>query len=39
MPNAPFVGTDINEDEAFWNGVMDPGWSGYRPLGAIAAKA
>jgi hypothetical protein len=38
FPSAPFVGSDINEDEAFWNGVMQPGWTGYRPLGAIAAK-
>ena len=36
-PNAPYSGTDINEDEAFRNGAMEPGWTGYRPLGAILA--
>jgi hypothetical protein len=36
-PNAPYAGTDIDEDKAFRNGVMEPGWTGYRPLGAIAA--
>lgn len=37
-PNAPFAGTDIDEDEAFRNGVMEPDWSGYRPLGSITTK-
>jgi hypothetical protein len=37
-PNAPYAGTDINEDEAFRNGAMEPGWTDYRPLGAIGAK-
>lgn len=32
---APFSGTDLDEDEAFRNGVMESGWTGYRPLGAI----
>jgi hypothetical protein len=34
--NAPFSGADANEDQAFRNGVMESGWTGYRPLGAIA---
>jgi hypothetical protein len=38
FPTAPFVGTDINEDQVFWNGVEQSGWTGYRPLGGIAAK-
>jgi len=33
--NAPFSGTDVNEDQVFRNGVMESGWTGYRPLGAI----
>jgi hypothetical protein len=33
--SAPFSGTDTNEDQAFRNGVMESGWTGYRPLGAI----
>ena len=37
FPNAPYAGTDLNEDQAFRNGVMESGWTGYRPLGAIAA--
>jgi hypothetical protein len=37
-PNAPYAGTDINEDQAFRNGVMENGYTGYRPLGAIEAK-
>ncbi len=41
-PNAPYSGTDINEDQAFLCrtlGVcsMENGWTGYRPLGAIRA--
>ena len=37
-PNAPYAGTDIDEDEAFRNGVMEPGWTGFRPLGMIVTK-
>jgi hypothetical protein len=33
--NAPFSGTDLDEDQVFRNGVMESGWAGYRPLGAI----
>jgi hypothetical protein len=36
-PNAPYVGTDINDDEVFRNGSMESGWEGFRPLGAIQA--
>jgi hypothetical protein len=38
-PNAPYVGTDIREDQVFRNGVIEtnPDWAGYRPLGAIQA--
>lgn len=44
--NAPYVGTDVNEDEAFVcrqdlllaiSCSMEPGWTGARPLGAISA--
>jgi hypothetical protein len=35
---APYAGTDINEDEAFRNGVMESGWTTWRPLGAIATR-
>jgi hypothetical protein len=35
FPNAPYSGTDVNADEAFVNGAMQGGWTGYRPLGAI----
>ncbi|MBA3687738.1 MAG: hypothetical protein H0W81_02705 [Chloroflexi bacterium] len=38
FPNAPYVGTDTNEDQAFRNGFMESGWTGYRPLGAIVTK-
>lgn len=34
--NAPFSGTDLDESQAFRNGAMESGWSGYRPLGALA---
>lgn len=45
-PNAPYAGTDVNEDVAFrsYGGVNGPplvplasetGWTGYRPLGEI----
>jgi hypothetical protein len=37
FPNAPYQGTDVNEDEAFRNGHMEGGWTGNRPLGAIQA--
>lgn len=37
-PNAPFAGTDLDENEAFYDGVMESGWTGYRPLGAIATR-
>ncbi len=36
-PNAPFSGTDLNEDLAFVISSYETadGWNGYRPLGAI----
>lgn len=38
-PNAPFSGTDLNEDLIFvdssWSGMTANDWIGYRPLGAI----
>jgi hypothetical protein len=34
--NAPFAGTDVDEDKAFRNGAMESGWTGFRPLGALA---
>jgi hypothetical protein len=37
-PNAPYAGTDVNEDKALRNGVMEAGWTGFRPLGSIDAK-
>ena len=37
-PNSPYAGTDLNEDEAFFNGSMQSGWTGHRPLGAIATR-
>ena len=37
-PSAPFAGIDLDEDAAFFNGAMEAGWSGYRPLGSIATK-
>jgi hypothetical protein len=43
FPNAPFVGTDIDEDQVFRCDTittlcaMESGWHGYRPLGAIVA--
>jgi hypothetical protein len=42
-PNAPYTGTDTNEDQAFRCVTllnvcsMENGWTGYRPLGAIDA--
>jgi hypothetical protein len=43
FPNAPFAGTDINENQVFRNGAMtDPAedpWTGYRPLGAITVRS
>jgi hypothetical protein len=35
-PNAPFAGTDVDEDAVFFNGSMQSGWTGDRPLGAIS---
>ena len=39
FPNAPFSGTDLNEDLVFvnstWSAMTPDGWTGYRPLGAI----
>ena len=35
FPNAPYSGIDLDADQAFRNGVMVGGWTGYRPLGAI----
>ena len=37
-PNAPFAGTDVDPDAAFFNGAMESGWTGARPLGAIATR-
>ena len=37
-PNAPFAGTDLDANAAFFDGVMQPGWTGNRPLGAIATR-
>lgn len=37
-PKAPFAGVDLNEDLAFVNGVMESGWTGYRPMGALVTK-
>ena len=36
--NAPYAGTDVDADEAFRNGTMEGGWTGFRPLGSIVAK-
>jgi hypothetical protein len=36
--NAPYAGTDTNDDAVFRNGAMEGGWTGFRPLGAIDAK-
>ena len=37
-PNAPYAGTDIDAGAAFVDGAMEPGWTGNRPLGAIATR-
>jgi hypothetical protein len=37
-PKAPYAGSDVSEDEAFVNGVMQTGWTGFRPLGAMVTK-
>jgi hypothetical protein len=37
-PNAPYAGVDIAEDLAFRNGAMEPGWTGFRPMGTIVVK-
>ena len=38
FPNAPFSGTDLDEDKVFRNGAMESGWTGFRPLGTIVTK-
>jgi hypothetical protein len=40
FPTAPFVGTDLNEDEIYVQSTYleSTGWTGFRPLGAISAK-
>lgn len=38
FPSAPFAGTDLDPDSVFFNGAMESGWIGYRPLGAIATR-
>jgi hypothetical protein len=35
-PHAPYAGTDVDEDQAFRDGAVETGWTGYRPLAAIA---
>jgi hypothetical protein len=35
-PKAPFAGTDVNDDDVFYDGVMQAEWTGYRPLGTIS---
>ncbi len=37
-PNAPFAGTDLDSDAVFFDGAMQSGWTGYRPLGTIATQ-
>lgn len=37
-PNAPFAGTDVDPDAVFFDGSMRSGWTGLRPLGAIATR-
>ena len=37
-PNAPFAGTDVDPGAAFFDGAMQSGWTGNRPLGAIATR-
>lgn len=39
FPNAPFAGTDLDENEVFRNGVMETGWTGNRPLGEITTQS
>lgn len=36
--NAPFSGTDVDEDKVFRNGAMESGWTGFRPLATIVTK-
>jgi hypothetical protein len=43
FPNAPFTGTDLDENQVFVNGAMQTGpandlWTGYRPLASIVTK-
>ena len=38
FPNAPFAGTDVDADAVFFDGAMESGWAGNRPLGAIATR-
>jgi hypothetical protein len=38
FPNAPFSGTDLNEDVVFRNGALESGWTGLRPLGQITTQ-
>ncbi len=38
FPNAPFSGTDLDADAVFFDGAMNSGWTGYRPLGSISTK-
>jgi hypothetical protein len=43
FPNAPFTGTDLDENQVFVNGTMQTGpandpWTGYRPLASIVTK-
>lgn len=37
-PSAPFAGADLDGDAVFFNGAMESGWSGNRPLGAISTR-
>lgn len=42
FPNAPYTGTDLNEDQIFivttYPGFTDLGWTGQRPLGSITTR-
>ncbi|MCU1690332.1 MAG: Ig domain protein group 1 domain protein [Jatrophihabitantaceae bacterium] len=37
-PNAPFTGADVDSDVVFLDGALQSGWTGNRPLGAIATR-
>jgi hypothetical protein len=39
LPNAPFAGVDLDENQAFRNGIMETGWTGNRPLGKITTRS